>query len=104
MADIDYQQAHNLGLDKARELAHRWMNEGAQQFGLDCQLTPGEEQDTITFERMGVKGTMRVSGTNFDLNVKLGMMMAAFKPMIEAELAKTMAKLARQSDAPSGQA
>ena len=93
MADIDYQQAHNLGLDKARELAHRWMNEGAQQFGLDCQLTPGEEQDTITFERMGVKGTMRVSGTNFDLNVKLGMMMAAFKPLIEAEVNKNLGRM-----------
>ena len=101
MADINYQQAHTLGLDKARELAKRWMDEGAQKMGLSCECTPGAEEDTITFERMGVKGTMRVSGTSFDLQVKLGMMMAAFKPMIEAELARNMAKLAAQT---SGQA
>ncbi len=104
MADIDYQQAHNLGLEKARELAQRWMNEGAQQLGLNCECTQGADQDTITFERMGVKGTMLVSGTNFDLKVKLGMMMSAFKPMIEAELARNMAKLAAQTGSSSGQA
>jgi putative polyhydroxyalkanoate system protein len=104
MADIDYQHAHTLGLDKARELALQWMNEGAQQLGLNCQHTPGEAQDTITFERMGVKGTMVVSGTNFDLKVKLGMMMAAFKPMIEAELARNMARLAAQTGTSSDQA
>jgi putative polyhydroxyalkanoate system protein len=104
MADIDYQQAHTLGLEKARELALRWMNEGAQQLGLNCHHLTGETQDTITFERMGVKGTMVVSGSNFDLKVKLGMMMAAFKPMIEAELARNMAKLAAQTGTSSDQA
>ena len=104
MSDIEHHQAHNLGLAKARELAQRWVNDGAQQFGLDCQCTQGDEQDTITFERMGVKGTMLISGTSFDLTVKLGMMMSALKPMIEAELAKTMAKLAAHTGSSSSQA
>jgi hypothetical protein len=42
-----------------------------------------------------------VSGISFDLKVKLGMMMAAFKPLIEAELAKNVARLV---DAPTDQA
>jgi len=42
---------------------------------------------------MGVKGTMKVTGTEFDLQVKLGMMMAAFKPMVEAEIAKNLGRL-----------
>jgi len=46
---------------------------------------------------MGVQGTMLVSGTSFDLKVKLGMMMSAFKPLIEAELAKNVARLLGQS-------
>ncbi len=97
MADINHQQAHTLGLEKARELAKRWLDDGAQKLGLSCEHTVGDTQDTITFERLGVKGEMLVSGTSFDLKVKLGMMMAAFKPMIEAELAKNMARLASKS-------
>lgn len=97
MADIDFQKSHNLGLEKARSLAKQWMEDGAPQFGLSCQRTEGAEQDTITFERMGVQGTMLVSGTSFDLKVKLGMMMAAFKPLIEAELTKNVARLLGQS-------
>lgn len=97
MADIDFQKSHNLGLEKARSLAKHWMEDGAPKFGLSCQRTEGPEQDTITFERMGVQGTMLVSGTSFDLKVKLGMMMSAFKPLIEAELAKNVARLLGQS-------
>jgi putative polyhydroxyalkanoate system protein len=93
MADIDFQKPHTLGLEKARSLAKQWMEEGAPKFGLSCLRTEGAKQDTITFERMGVKGTMLVSGSCFDLQVKLGMMMAAFKPLIEAELAKNVARL-----------
>lgn len=101
MSDIKFQQAHSLGLDKARELAQEWMNDAARQLGLDCKLQQGAEQDTITFDRMGVNGTMRVSGDSFDLHIKLGMMMAAFKPMIEAEVSKNLAKIVARA---SGQA
>ena len=93
MADIDFQKSHNLGLEKARSLAKHWVEDGAPKFGLSCQRTEGPEQDTITFERMGVQGTMLVSGTSFDLKVKLGMMMAAFKPMIEAEISKNLTRI-----------
>jgi Putative polyhydroxyalkanoic acid system protein (PHA_gran_rgn) len=34
-----------------------------------------------------------VSGQNFDLEVKLGMMMSAFKPVIESEIKKNLGKL-----------
>lgn len=93
MADIHHHFNHTLGLPKARELAIRWMDGATQQMGLECQHAQGESEDTITFERMGVKGTMKVSGTEFDVSVKLGMMMAAFKPMIEAEISKNLGRI-----------
>lgn len=93
MSDINFQKSHELGLEKARELAKEWMQGAAKQLGLDCKHTEGAEQDTITFERMGVTGLMTVTGTSFDLNVKLGMMMAAFKPIVEAEIAKNLGRI-----------
>lgn len=93
MSDVNYQQSHTLGLDKARELAKQWVEGAAGKMGLTCDYQEGADQDTVTFERMGVKGLMKVSGTEFDLQVKLGMMMAAFKPMIEAEVTKSLGRI-----------
>ncbi len=93
MSDITYQRSHTLGLEKARELAQEWVAGAAGKLGLSCDYQEGAEQDTVTFERMGVKGAMKVSGTEFDLQVKLGMMMAALKPMIEAEVSKSLGRI-----------
>jgi putative polyhydroxyalkanoate system protein len=93
MSEVKLHHAHTLGLEKARELAKQWTNDAAKQLGLSCQHTEGAEQDTITFERMGIHGIMTVTGASFDLNVKLGMMMAAFKPMIEAEINKNLSRI-----------
>lgn len=93
MSDIKMQHAHTLGLDKARELAKEWVNGAAKQLGLNCQHVEGAEQDTITFERMGINGLMTVTGTSFDLNIKIGMVMAAFKPIIEAEINKNLTRI-----------
>ena len=97
MSDVKVQQAHTLGLPKARELAKKWVDDGARKMGLECKYQEGEDQDVITFERMGVTGAMTVTGTSFDMEVKLGMMMAAFKPMVEAEIAKNLGRIAQQT-------
>ena len=93
MSEVKFQHAHTLGLEKARELARQWADDATRQMGLSCKHVEGAEQDTITFERMGVNGVMTVTATNFDLNVKLGMMMAVFKPMIEAEISKNLNRI-----------
>src|SRR3989338_4415342 len=93
MSDVQFQQAHNLGLPKARELAQRWADGAAAKMGLTCKHQEGAEQDVIAFERSGVNGTMTVTANSFDVNIKLGLMMKAFKPMIEAELAKNVSRM-----------
>lgn len=93
MSDIKFQHSHSLGLAKARELATEWVDDAAKKMGLVCQYEQGETQDTITFERMGVTGIMLVTADNFDLTVKLGMMMAAFKPMVEAEVSRNLTRM-----------
>lgn len=90
MSDIKLHHSHELGLAKARQLTQEWMDDAARRLGLNCQLETGQAHDTVTFERMGIHGSMVVSGDSFDLQVKLGMMMSAFKPMIEAEIERNL--------------
>jgi hypothetical protein len=47
---------------------------------------------------------MTVTGTSFDLNVKLGMMMAAFKPIVEAEIAKNLSRIIDKASGGSNKA
>ncbi|RZI84190.1 MAG: polyhydroxyalkanoic acid synthase [Rubrivivax sp.] len=93
MADIKIQRPHALGLAKARVLAQEWMDDAANKLGLNCKLEPGDTEDTISFERMGVTGQMRVRADAFELEAKLGMMMAAFKPLVEAEIDRNLAQI-----------
>lgn len=93
MADIKLQRSHALGMDKARALARDWMNGDAKQLGLTCTLQQGEAEDVIQFERMGVAGQMTVSPDTFGLDVKLNMMMAPLKPLIESEIDKNLANI-----------
>jgi len=93
MSDVKFQQNHTLGLPKARELAKKWAEGPAQKMGLSCTHTEGADEDTLAFERSGVTGTMKVTGTSFDIDIKLGMMMKAFKPMIEAEISKGFSRM-----------
>lgn len=104
MSDIHYERAHDLGLDRARELAREWLDDAARKLGLSCQTQAGETQDTITFERTGVKGTMLVSGTGFTLDIKLGMMMAAFKPLVEAEVSRNLERIIEKASGGSSAA
>jgi putative polyhydroxyalkanoate system protein len=91
MSEINLEREHDLGLDKARALAQQWVADGASKLGLVCQHEAGADQDTVTFSRTGVSGSMKVSGTRFELQVKLGMLMSAMKPLIEAEITKNLA-------------
>lgn len=100
MSDVQFQQSHNLGLPKARELAQRWADGAAAKMGLTCKHQAGDDQDLIAFERSGVNGTMKVTANSFDVNIKLGLMMKAFKPMIEAEIAKNVSRMIEKASGP----
>jgi putative polyhydroxyalkanoate system protein len=98
MADIKIQRPHTLGMDKARALAQDWMDDASKKLGLTCKLVPGDGEDTISFERMGITGQMKVRADAFELDTKLGMMMSAFKPMIEAEIDKNLASILAKAE------
>lgn len=100
MADINIRRPHELGLDKARELANQWIEDASKKLSLTCKLEPGAQEDKIHFERSGIKGVMRVTAQAFELEAKLGMMLAAFKPMVEAEIEKNLNHVLARANKP----
>lgn len=112
MADLHILREHALGLAAARKIATTWANQVKSDFGMECSYDEGKTQDTVTFTRSGVNGTLHVTADRFDLSAKLGFLLGAFKGRIEAEIvknlddllapkaAKTAAKPAAKSPAP----
>lgn len=86
MAQIDIQRDHALGLTQARAqvdgLAERLRNK------LDVQTR--WEGDVLHFSRRGVDGHISVGDRSIRVQARLGLMMAALKPMLEAEIQRRL--------------
>ena len=57
-----------------------------EKFDMECTYEEGDTQDTLTFARAGVAGTLVVDAQQFDMTAKLGFLFTAFKDRIEAEI------------------
>ena len=105
MATIHIERAHNMDLAQARQTARHWTTQAEQKYQLQCRYAEGEQADTCSFERAGVSGTMQVSGQTFTLQAKLGFLLGAFKPQIEAEMIRKLdALIAKSNTGPSAPA
>lgn len=93
MTQLHIVRDHNLGLAKARKIAFQWAEQAESEFGMDCVYEEGEESDEVSFSRAGVKGTLQVSATCFELQAQLGFLVGAFKHHIEAEIVKNLDQL-----------
>jgi len=90
MADLHIVREHTLGLANARKIAFKWAEQAEVEFGMDCTYAEGDELDEVTFSRSGVKGTLEVDATRFELRAQLGLLVGAFKHHIEAEIVKNL--------------
>lgn len=86
MAVLTIKREHQLGLAQARQIAREWQAEGEQEYDLTCDCTITEKEDIINFKRSGVRGTLRVTATEFIMDAKLGFLFSAFKERIETEI------------------
>jgi putative polyhydroxyalkanoate system protein len=93
MPDIHIHRKHQLGLPRARALALQWAEEVEQKFDMECTLLEGETSDTLTFKRIGVSGTLEVTGSHFELDAKLGFLLGAFAKTIESEIERNLDQL-----------
>ena len=90
MADLHLLRVHSLGLEAARKVARDWAEQARRDFGMECTYTEGEAQDTLSFKRSGVNGTLRVGPESFELSAQLGFLLRAIKDKIEAEISKNL--------------
>ena len=98
MPDIHIERAHKLGLAKARELAFKWAETAEAKLDMDCTYEEGKTSDLVTFTRSGVNGELKVTGSKFQLEARLGFLLGAFKDRIEAEITKNLDELLSQDD------
>jgi putative polyhydroxyalkanoate system protein len=84
MADIEVQRDHTLGLKKAKAAAQKVADEMAENFDMESEW----EGNTLHFSRSGVTGQLTVSKNSVQMNAKLGFLLTAFKPKIEAQIEK----------------
>ncbi|MDB5868658.1 MAG: polyhydroxyalkanoic acid synthase [Polaromonas sp.] len=93
MADIHIEREHALGLLEARKMAFIWVAQAEKKFDMTCSYEQGAGSDLVSFSRTGVQGTLAVTTSSFDIDIKLGFLMGAFKGMIETEIARNLDKL-----------
>lgn len=101
MPELLITQAHTLGLPKAREITHLWVEQAQTDWGMQCQCTPGQTEDEITFSRTGAKGSLRVRGDSFELRAQLGFLLGSFQKQIEAQIRENLQALLDQHRGPS---
>ena len=89
MADIEIIQPHNMTPDAARAAAQQVADKVAADFGMECRW----DGSVLRFERSGVDGSLVVGENDARLEVKLGLMMKAFAPMVQEKLARKMQKV-----------
>lgn len=90
MSNIHIQQSHKLGLKKARVVALEWAESAEEKLAMTCVYEEGDTFDCIHFKRPGATGTMLVRADEFEINVKLGMLLSAFQGQIESQIKQTL--------------
>ena len=88
MADIHIERVHGMDAAQARQTARHWVTQAEEKYQLRCRHEEGADRDTFSFQRAGVTGTLLVTDQAFTLDAKLGFLLGAFKPQIEAEMVK----------------
>ncbi len=93
MANLHIVREHQLGFAAARKVAYAWAEQVEADFGMDCTYEEGKADDTVSFSRSGVHGTLQVHKGRFELDATLGFLLGTFKDRIEAEIVKNLDQL-----------
>jgi putative polyhydroxyalkanoate system protein len=90
MADIHIHRVHRLGLAQARKTAFQWAEQAEAQFGMECTVIEGDDNDVVEFTRSGVDGKLVVTADAFDLTARLGLLVGMFRERIEGEIEQNL--------------
>ena len=100
MADIHIERAHSMSLKKAREAASNFADQLAEKFDLESEW----EGDTLHFTRSGVNGTLVLEKNAVAINVKLGLLLSAFRCNFEKHINDNLDKIFGLAEAPAKKA
>ena len=89
MADIQIVQEHVLSPERARAAAQQVADKVAAEFGMECRW----DGDVLRFARSGVEGVLTLDDRRAALRIRLGLLMSAFGPAIEAKVADKMRRV-----------
>jgi putative polyhydroxyalkanoate system protein len=93
MPELKVERTHSLGLATARDIAERWREQAEAEWGMDCACERGDTEDVMRMARSGVSGSLTVSATRFDLQLKLGFLLGAYADKIEQKIRQNLDEL-----------
>ena len=82
MSHISIKRAHHSTVAGARKTADKV----AAKLAKDYDLRSNWDGDVLHFDRSGLHGTLAVSAKDIQVDVKLGLLMAAFKGPIQSAM------------------
>ncbi len=92
MSDIKLIRRHSLTLAKAKGLAQKAADRLAEKY----DLTSEWHGNSLRFHRQGVEGQMHVTGSEIQLDVKLGFLLRAFKGRLLEHIEQNFDTLLRE--------
>jgi putative polyhydroxyalkanoate system protein len=96
MAEIKVVRKHRTTVAQAKKVAQKTADDLASEYDLKSEW----QGDTLRFTRSGVDGSMAVSASEIRLDVKLGMLLSAFKHKIEQHIEHRLDELLLAASAP----
>lgn len=97
MADIKLVRKHRLTVAQAKKIAQKTADDLSSEYDLESEW----QGDTLKFWRSGVTGSMAVTGGEIRLDVKLGMLLSAFKAKIEQHMEHRLDELLIAASTPA---
>jgi putative polyhydroxyalkanoate system protein len=100
MADIHIVRAHSMPLKKAREAAGNLAVKLEDKFDLQSEW----DGDTLNFQRPGVTGSLALTKNDVTIDVRLGLLLSAFKGTMEEQIGEQLDALFAGGAAPAKKA
>ncbi|MFT5887236.1 MAG: putative polyhydroxyalkanoate system protein [Zhongshania sp.] len=87
MSTISLRQSHNKSPGDMRDLIRQMAAKLEERYQLKSRWLNDDEMEV---QRSGIKGRIVLGATEVKVDIKLGLMMGAFKSAIEKEIARSM--------------
>ena len=97
MAEINVVRKHRLTIAQAKKIAQKTADDLASEYDLASEW----QGDTLRFSRSGVHGAMAVSAREIRLDVRLGLLLSAFKGRIERHIEHRLDELLIAASTPA---